>query len=188
MRRFAKTPLAAAGLAAVLLAAPVQAFWGDRVVNDYIDDAYLPNDVSIFAAGGGQAAIYGATSDGAGAAEIASQIRLPAAFSPRAITAGPTGRREGPHLVLVFAPQGTTPRAACRGEAKGGVAAPSELKVLGDFCRGYGRPVSEAVLLADGAETPSNPDFGRTMATLVNKLLPFRNPNFQGDDSPFMSN
>ncbi len=182
MRRFAKPLLAAA----LLAAAPAQAFWGDRVINDYIDEAYLPTDVSIFAAGGGETAIYGSTSDGASAAAIASQIRLPAAYSPREITAGPTGRRDGPHLVLVFAPQGTTPKAACRGEAKGG-AAGSELRVLGVFCRGYGRPVSEAMLIADGAETPSSPGFGRTMATLLNKLLPYRNPNFQGDGSPFLN-
>lgn len=180
MRRF----LLSAAAVSLLAALPAQAFWGDRVVNEYIDDAYQPEYVSSFAAAGAPAAIYGATRDGASAEEIAANIRLPAAFSPRQISAGPTGERSGPHLVLVFAPNGiVTPKQACSGRARGGVAG-SELKVLGVFCSSFGRPVSEAMLIADESVTPSDPDFRSTIATLMNRLLPFRNPAFQGDDRP----
>ena len=166
---------------AIATALPAQALWGDRVVNEFIDDAYEPSYVSVFAAAGGQTAIYGATRDGAGAEEIASRIRLPAFVSPRRITAGPTGERSGPHLVLVFAPQGiVTPKEACRGEAKGGVAG-SKLKVLGVFCSSYNRPVTEATLIADDSVTPSDPGFQDTIGTLLRAIMPPRNPTFGGE-------
>ena len=177
MRRLSLSVAAAALLAAL----PAHAFWGDRVVNEFIDDAYQPEYVSSFAAVGAPTAIYGATRDGASAEEIAANIRLPAAFSPRAISAGPTGERTGPHLVLVFAPEGiVTPREACSGRARGGVAG-SKLKVLGVFCSSFGRPVSEAMLIAGDSVTPSDPDFRSTIATLMRSILPFRNPAFQGE-------
>lgn len=149
----------------------------DYVMQDYIDPNYQPEYVSVFAGAGGEAAIIGATRDGASPDEIAASIRLPAYFNPRTIRAAKTART-GPHLVLVFAPAGgTTPKKACSGEARGGVAG-AELRILGAFCSSAGRPVTEAVFVASGSPVPSDPDFGRRLASFMNKLTPPSNPDF----------
>ncbi|MEO1611232.1 MAG: hypothetical protein AAFU55_02585 [Pseudomonadota bacterium] len=172
-----KTALIAA--AAVLAATSAQAFWGDRVINDYIATNYEPLSVSSFAGSGGATSIYGTTRDQASAEEIAAAIRLPAHFSPRDVSAGPQGERRGPHLVLVIEPQGVTPKRACEGKAKGGVAG-SELRVLGVFCSSFGTPVSEAMLVADGSPVPGDGDFSDTMLQLRRVMVPVRNPDRDG--------
>ena len=162
--------------AAALLACPGLAA-ADTVIQDYIDPNYQPEYVSVFAGAGGEAVILGSTRDGAGPDEIAAAIRLPANFNPRTIRAATTART-GPHLVLVFAPAGgTTPKKACAGEARGGVAG-AELRILGVFCSGAGRPVTEAVFVASGSPVPSDPDFGRRLASFMRMLAPPSNPDF----------
>lgn len=149
----------------------------DYVMQQYIAPNYQPEYVSVFAGAGGEAAILGTTRDGASADEIAAAIRLPAYFNPRTIRAAKTART-GPHLVLVIAPAGgTTPRKACAGEAQGGVAG-AELKILGAFCSSSGRAVTEAVFVASGSPVPSDPDFGRRMASFMQALTPPTNPDF----------
>ncbi|MFN3259602.1 MAG: hypothetical protein ACE37J_03490 [Pikeienuella sp.] len=156
----------------------------DLVIQDYIDPNYQPEYVSVFAGAGGEAAIIGATRDGAGPEEIAAAIQLPAYFNPRTIRAATTART-GPHLVLVIAPEsGATPRKACSGEARGGVAGP-ELRILGAFCSSAGRPVTEAMFVAAGSPVPSDPDFGRRLTSFMAKLTPPSNPDFQGSGGPF---
>lgn len=171
----------AALIAPMIALAPLTAgaFWGDRVISEFIDTAYEPVYVSSFAASGAPTAIYGTTRDGASADAIAADIRLPAHFSPRTISAGPTGERSGPHLVLVIAPEGATPKKACRGEAKGGQAG-AELRVLGVFCSSYGRPVSEALLIADGSPVPGDGDFSDAMRQLLRVIAPPVNPDREG--------
>ena len=175
MKRFA------ALIAPVLAFAPLSAgaFWGDRVISKYIDTAYEPVSVSSFAGSGGVTSIYGTTRDGASPEAIAADVRLPAHFSPRSITAGPQGERSGPHLVLVIAPQGATPKKACKGEAKGGTAG-DELRVLGVFCSSFGRPVSEAMLVADGSYVPGDGDFSDAMRQLLREIVPVANPDRDG--------
>lgn len=150
----------------------------DIVIQDLIFPNYEPSYVSIFAAGGGETVIAGATRDGAGAAEIAAALRLPARWNPRGVRAA-TEAQTGPHLALVFAPEsGATPSKACAGEARGGVAGGGDLRVLGAFCSSRGVPVSEAVLVLAGSPVPSDPDFGRRIGRLLTKLLPPTNPDF----------
>ena len=175
MNRIATFATAAAAVTAVLSASTASAFWGNRVIGDFIDDAYEPTYVSAFAAAGAPTAIYGTTRDGASAEAIAADTRLPAFFAPRQISAGPTGERSGYHLVLVFNPVGTTPKEACRGEATGGTPG-AQLKVMAVFCSSFNRPVSEAILLADGSPTPGDGEFSRAMGQLLNKVTPPVNP------------
>lgn len=168
--------------AAVMASAgAAQAFFGDRVVSDFIDDQYDPSQVRIFAAAGAPTAIYGATRDGASAEAMAAGFRLPGYLSQRNVTAGPVGERDEPHLVLVFAPnKGTSARQACRGEASGGTAG-AELKVLGVFCNGYDRPVAEGVLLSSASPTPGGGDYASAMKGLMNAILPPRNPHHENE-------
>ena len=150
---------------------------GDTVIQSNISPNYEPPSVSVFAGGGGVSTILGTTRDGASAAEIAANIRLPASVSPRNVTASPEALT-GPHMVLVFAPvAGTTPRKACSGRAEGGQAG-AELKVLGVFCSSFGTPVSEALFVAAGSPVPSDPDFGQRLGALMNAIMPVRNPDF----------
>lgn len=167
------TALAAATVA--LFAIPANAFWGDRVYSIDIDEAYEPIYVSSFAATGAPTAIYGTTSDGASAEAMAAAMRLPAFFSPRQISAGPTGERSGPHLVLVFNPSGATDKKACRGEVRGGAPGP-DMKVLGVFCSSFNRPVSSAILETDGAPAANNPAFAKAMSQLLRRIVPPSNP------------
>lgn len=171
-----KTASIAAVVATAIAATSAQAFWGDRVINDYIATNYEPLSVSSFAGSGGVTSIYGTTRDQASADEIAAAIRLPAHFTPRGIQAGPQGERTGPHLVIVIEPQGVTPKRACEGRARGGVAGP-DLKVLGVFCSSFGTPVSEAMLVADGSPVPGDPAFGDAMLQLLRVMVPVRNPD-----------
>lgn len=155
------------------------------VTRNDISPNYQPLSVSVFAGSGGRATILGSTRDGASAEEIAAAIRLPAHVAPRTIRAAPTAEAQGgPHLVLVFAPQGAvTARKACRGEVSGGVAGP-ELKVFGVFCSSYGTPVSEALLTSPDSPIPSDPDFGHRMSYLINAVAPATNP--EAGDGCFM--
>lgn len=150
---------------------------GDTVTQIYITPNYEPPSVSVFAGGGGVSTILGTTRDGASAADIAANIRLPAFVSPRTVTASPEALT-GPHMVLVFAPAaGTTPLKACSGEAKGGQAG-AQLQVLGVFCSSFGTPVSEALFTAAGSPVPSDPNFGQRIAVLMNEIMPVQNPDF----------
>ncbi|MEM7544578.1 MAG: hypothetical protein AAF367_03500 [Pseudomonadota bacterium] len=152
----------------------------DNVTRDYVDPNYYPIDASVFAGGGGRTTIVGTTRDGASAEEIAANIRLPSFLSQRTVRAA-TEPQKGLHMVLVFAPQsGTTPRKACSGQAKGGQAGDT-LKVMGVFCSGSGKPLSEALYTANGSPVPSDPDFQRRMSILIKTILPVRNPETQGD-------
>ncbi|MEM7544577.1 MAG: hypothetical protein AAF367_03495 [Pseudomonadota bacterium] len=154
--------------------------FADNVTRDLIYPNYEPISVSVFAGGGGNAVIVGTTRDGASAEEIAANIRLPAFVAPRTIRAA-TEAQTGPHLVLVFAPQGrTTPRRACSGQAQGGQAGDT-LVVLGVFCSSFGTPVSEGLFTASGSPVPSDPDFRQRLSVLMNNIMPVRNPDFQGE-------
>ena len=175
MNRTTKRASALAASALALFAIPANAFWGDRVYSVDVDEAYEPIYVSSFAATGAPTAIYGTTSDGASAEAIASAIRLPAFFSPRGISAGPTGERSGPHLVLVFNPSGATDRKACRGDVTGGSPG-ADMKVLAVFCSSFNRPVSSAILETDGAPAANDPDFSKAMSQLLRKVTPPVNP------------
>lgn len=170
----------AAAAATSLLSACVGEIQGiDSVSRIDVRALYYPGDVSVFAGGGGVTSIRGTTRDGASAEEIASKLRLPAWFHPRTITAAPAGEElDGPHLVLVFAPQGGIPaRKACRGEAEGGTAGP-QLMVVAVFCSSYDTPRSYAVLTTDGSPVPSDPDFGHRFVHLMNEVMPSSNPDW----------
>ncbi len=165
-------------LSAIALALSAGAAGADIITAEEVSPNYEPSYVSIFAGGGGETYISGATRDGASPEEIAAALRLPARWNPRGVTAAATAQT-GPHLALIFAPEsGATPRKACAGEARGGVAGGGDLKVLGAFCSSRGTPVSEAILTLSGSPTPSDPDFGRRIGRLLTKLLPPSNPDF----------
>ncbi|WP_340108540.1 hypothetical protein [Pikeienuella sp. HZG-20] len=153
----------------------------DVVTRTMIEPNYDSSSVSVFAASGGATTILGSTRDGASPDEIAAALRLPAHLAQRTVHAAPTGEAQnGPHLVLVFAPQSAaSARDACRGEVSGGVAG-SPLKVFGAFCSSYGTPASEALFTAAGSPTPSDPDFGKRLSVLMSVLMPAVNPD-QGE-------
>lgn len=172
---------ARAALGALALAACVAGRAGDIVTLDNVAVNYEPLSVSVFAGGGGYATIEGTTRDGASREEIAAALRLPPFLAQRTVRAAPEGeRQDGPHLVLIFAPQGAaTPHRACRGEVEGG-AAGETLTVFGVFCSSFGEPVSEALFTAAGSPVPSDPDFGDRLSVLMNEVMPITNPDSQG--------
>ncbi len=171
-------PALALTIAACSAGSPASPLFGDTVTNEYIAPNYEPISVSVAAGGGGQSVILGTTRDGASAEEIAVAIRFPAFVSPRTITASAEALT-GPHLVLVFAPQGpVTPLKACSGQAKGGQAG-AVLTVFAAFCSSFGTPVSEGMFTAADSPVPSDPDFGRRMSVLMNAVMPVTNPDFQ---------
>lgn len=147
-----------------------------QVLHQDIKSPYYGGTVALLGSTGGPTKIYGAPSNNASADESVAPLYLPNHVADQKLNIAEPDGVYGLHLALVFAPQQTAlADRVCKGEVAGGTAGP-QLKVMAVFCQGN-KPLSEAVVIAEGSPVPGDPAYARALNQLIYTITPLRGPD-----------